>query len=244
MNFIKPDNWMEFPMYKKIHYYGNILTKEYSKYVDKIKAKKIVKEICGNDINVAKIIKILDSPNDLLQDDIKEKYIIKSAHGSGWNININENMQVNTLICKLNTWNKSYSKNEKQYIYIKPRFFIEEKIHDSILGHTGEALVYMIRCIHSKPISISVKYKNVQNSYDLDWNLKSLKIPFNIIKPKCLSKLLQLCEKLSSNFEFVRLDFYIGIDDVIYFSEFTFTPNAGKPVFDNKTEIEQGLLWI
>lgn len=244
MNFIKPDNWIELPMYKKIYYYGTILTKEYSKYVNKIEAKKIVKEICGDDINVAKIIKILDYPSDILQDDINPKYMIKSAHGSGWNINIKENNKVGDIIRQLNTWNKNYSKNEKQYIYIKPKFFIEEKIHDSILGHTGEALVYMIRCIHSKPISISVKYKNVQNSYDLDWNLKSSKIPFNITKPKCLSKLLQLCEKLSSNFEFVRLDFYIGINDVIYFSEFTFTPNAGKPVFDNKTEIEQGLLWI
>ncbi|NBP03462.1 MAG: hypothetical protein EBU90_25905 [Proteobacteria bacterium] len=126
---------------------------------------------------------------------------------------------------------------------MKPRFFIEEKIHDSILGHTGDALVYMIRCIYSKPISIGVKYKTVQNSYDIDWNLKTSAIKFDIPKPKCLSKLLRLCETLSARFEFVRLDFYIGKDDTIYFSEFTFTPNAGFQVFDIETETAQGLLW-
>lgn len=101
----------------------------------------------------------------------------------------------------------------------------------------------MIRCIYSKPISIGVKYKTVQNSYDIDWNLKTSAIKFDIPKPKCLSKLLRLCETLSARFEFVRLDFYIGKDDTIYFSEFTFTPNAGFQVFDIETETAQGLLW-
>ena len=39
-------------------------------------------------------------------------------------------------------------------------------------------------------------------------------------------------------------DFYIGKDDVIYFSEFTFTPAGGYQVFDIETEIKQGLMWI
>ena len=39
LTFIKPDNWMDLPMYKKIFYYGRVLTKEYSQYVDKLKQK-------------------------------------------------------------------------------------------------------------------------------------------------------------------------------------------------------------
>jgi hypothetical protein len=235
---------MELPMFKKIEYYGTILTKEYAEYVDKIEAKRIVKDLCGEDIQVAKLIKILEQPEDIFQDDLDSKYIIKSAHGSGWNVNINDKTSLSDIIIKLRNWNTTYVGNrEKQYSYIKPRFFIEEKIYDSILGHTGEALVYMIRCIHSKPISISVKYKNVQNSYDTNWNLITSKIPFDIPKPKCLSKLLNLCETLSARFEFVRLDFYIGNNNTIYFSEFTFTPNGGFKVFDIETEIKQGSLW-
>jgi len=244
LTFCKPNNWMELPMFKKIEYYGTILSKEYAEYVDKIEAKRIVKDLCGEDIQVAKLIKILKQPEDISQDDLDSKYIIKSAHGSNWNININNKTSLNNVIMKLQNWNKYYGGDrEKQYSYIKPRFFIEEKINDSILGHTGEALVYMIRCVYSKPISIGVKYKNVQNSYDIDWNLISSGINFDIPKPKCLSKLLKLCETLSANFEFVRLDFYIGNNNIIYFSEFTFTPNGGFQVFDIKTEIKQGLMW-
>jgi hypothetical protein len=242
----KPENWMELPMFKKIHYYGTQLTKEYAEYVDKLQAKRKVKEICGDDIQVAKVVRILESYNDLTENDFNTNYIIKSSHGSGWNIYNDTSMTLNEAIQKLKSWNNKYNSTmQRQYSFIKPTFFIEEKICDSILGYTGHACVYMFRCIHSKPISIGVKYKKTQNSYDINWNLKETpKIPFEIPKPKCLSKLLNLCEILSSDFEFVRLDFYIGKDDVIYFSEFTFTPAGGYQVFDIKTEMEQGLLWI
>jgi hypothetical protein len=244
--FSKPENWMELPMFKKIHYYGTQLTKEYAEYVDKLQAKRKVKEICGDDICIAKVVRILESYSDLTKDDLNTNYIIKSSHGSGWNIYNDTSITLDTAIQKLKGWNNKYNSFiENQYNFIEPKFFIEEKIYDSILGYTGSACVYMIRCIHSNPISISVKYKKTQNSYDLNWNLtQTPKIPFQIPKPKCLSKILNLCKVLSSNFEFVRLDFYISRDDIIFFSEFTFTPAAGCQVFDIKTEIEQGLLWV
>lgn len=243
----KPENWMDLLMFQKIHYYGLQLTDFYADYVDKLKAKIKVKEICGNDdINIPKVIRILENYSDIRDDDLDTNYIIKSAHGSGWNININDSSITKEIVTqKLKTWNhKYYGSNEKQYSFLEPRFFIEEKICDSLLGKTGEALVYMIRCIHSKPITISVKYKKTQNTYDINWNLIQIpKIPFSIPKPECLLKLLNLCTKLSANFEFVRLDFYLGINDTIYFSEFTFTPAGGFRVFDLELEKKQGLLW-
>jgi hypothetical protein len=248
ISFLKPENWMELPMFKKIYYYGTQLTKEYSEYVDKLEAKRKVKEICGNDIKVAKVVRILKSYDDLTENDLNKNYIIKSSHGSNWNIYNDESIPItlNNAIQKLRGWNNKYnSYSERQYNFIEPKFFVEEKICDSILGYTGHACVYMFRCIYSNPISIGVKYKKMQNSYDINWNLtQKPKIPFQIPKPKCLSKLLNLCKILSSKFEFVRLDFYIGKDDVIYFSEFTFTPAGGCQVFDNETEIKQGLMWV
>jgi len=246
ITFLKPENWMELPMFKKIYYYGTQLTKEYAEYVDKLQAKNKVKEICGDDIQVAKVVRVLNSYYDLTLDDLNTNYIIKSSHGSGWNIYNDADTSCDYAIRILQAWNRNYGSTlEKQYSFIKPKFFIEEKICDSILGYTGYACVYMFRCIHSNPISISVKYKNKQNSYDINWNLTQKPyLPFEIPKPKCLQKLLNLCKIISANFEFVRLDFYIGKDDIIYFSEFTFTPAAGHQVFDDKTEMDQGLLWV
>jgi hypothetical protein len=246
MLFEKPKNWMDLPMFKKIFYYGKHLTEDYAEYVDKLEAKRKVKEICGKDISVAMVVRVLESYSDIADIDINSKYIIKSAHGSGWNIDIGEIVTLEDVIRKLKGWNIQYNSHmERQYSFIKPRFFIEEKICDAILGYTGCALVYMIRCVHSEPISIGVKYKKNQNSYDINWNLtQKPKIEFEVPKPKCLMKLLEMCKKLSCNFEFVRLDFYIGKNDEIYFSEFTFTPAGGVQVFDMETEMRQGLMWV
>ena len=66
----KPKNWNSLALYQKVRHYRNHLTTEHARFVDKIEAKKIVKEILGDEIEVAKIIRILDSPNDLCDSDI------------------------------------------------------------------------------------------------------------------------------------------------------------------------------
>lgn len=243
--FKKPIGWEKLPMFQKIQLYGETLGEEHSHYVDKLKAKAIVKRSCGDKIQVAKVIRVLENPQDVQQMDLNNLHIIKSAHASGWNINIDDNLTSETVKKKLSSWNNKYNTNkERQYAFIEPKFFIEEKIADNVIGVTGDALVYMIRCIHSVPVSIGVKYKKAQNSYDVDWNfIGKPKIPFEIPKPKNLTDMLQLASHLSSEFEFVRVDFFIGVGDTLYFSEFTFTPAGGYQVYDIETEIRQGQLW-
>ena len=86
-----------------------------------------------------------------------------------------------------------------------------------------------------------------------DWGLKHLSeeqkqyaaldvLYLHKLKEK-LDLMLKLAKKLSKPFEFVRIDFYIGENDLIYFSEFTFTPNAGKQVFTKDVEYMLGKLW-
>lgn len=88
---IKPSNWSSLPLYKKISYFNTVITKDYSPYVDKILAKSIVHNILGNRIKTAKIIRILDNPNDINIDDLNNNHMLKASHGSGWNIDINNN---------------------------------------------------------------------------------------------------------------------------------------------------------
>ena len=51
----------------------------------------------------------------------------------------------------LKKYNKNYNPhgNENQYKFLNPSFFIEEKIDDFYSGKSGEAVVFMIRCIYS-----------------------------------------------------------------------------------------------
>lgn len=131
-----------------------------------------------------------------------------------------------------------------QYEYIKPRFFIEEKIIDKFLGKTGEAIVYMLRCIHGNPVTFTIKKGGYSNSYDINLIvLKPLEFDFDISKID-IEKLKNISKILSKPFEFVRMDFYIDFNDKIYLSEYTFTPAAGFQYYSCKVEKELGKLWI
>lgn len=239
----KPTEWSNMPFYKKIAYYKTTLNRLYAPYVDKLCAKKIVKDICGDKIKVANVVKILKSPEDLNMSDLDANHIIKSIHGSGWNINIDKSTNINECNDKLKKWNIPYTINgEKQYNYIKPGFFIEEKINDKFSGKSGNADVYMLRCIRGEPFIISVKRGNIQNNYTLDWNIID-KLNFHLNKPNELDRMIELSKLLSMPFEFVRIDFYISADSDIYFSEFTFTPSAGYQLYSDQIEEKFGALW-
>jgi hypothetical protein len=83
------------------------------------------------------------------------------------------------------------------------------------------------------------------NHYDTDWNLiLEPELDFVVPKPKKLDDMLRMSRKLAENFEFVRIDFFYDSEDKIYFSEFTFTPKAGKRVFPMSLELEYGKNWI
>lgn len=241
--FQKPSEWNSFPLYKKIAYYKTVLNKNYSPYVDKLIAKKIVKDLCGNKIQTAKVIRILNEPNDLHQRDLNINHIIKSSHGSGWNINIIPSTNVAYSKKLLNQWNIPYLiHNEEQYRYIKPQFFIEEKINDKFNGKNGKADVYMFRCINGEPITIGVKRNDIQNSYNINW--EPITNPLFILeKPNKLQEMLEISKILSKPFEFVRIDFHLDNESNIYFSEFTFTPNAGYQLYPDYIEITLGALW-
>jgi hypothetical protein len=241
--FEKPSTWNNMPLFEKINYYKTVLTKDYAPYIDKIDAKIMVSAITNNKVKCAKLIRILDSPDDFHETDLNTNHIIKSAHGCGWNIDIDEMTTVDNVRNTLKSWNHTYmGNNEQHYQHIKPRFFIEEKINDSILGQTAKANVYLIRCIHGQPFAIGVRTELGQNSYDLSGNaIKEIEIQTG--KPKHLSKMLEYAKLLSAPFEFVRTDFYIGADDHIYFSEFTFTPSGGHPFYPMNYEKLFGQLW-
>lgn len=243
--FDKPDKWSTMPLYKKIAYYGRTLHELYAPYVNKLTAKQIVKDMCGDMIQVAPIIRILNGPNDIHLSDLNTRHIIKSIHSSGANISIESSSTVSECIKKLNQWNVPYfgiKNGELQYKAIKPGFLIEEKIVDTRGIQTGSADVYMFRCIKGRPVTIGVKRGTLQNSYDMNWNpIADKKI--DIGRPEALTHMIKLATILSAPFEFVRIDFYISTHSTVYFSEFTFTPAAGGQIFSDQLENDLGTLW-
>ncbi len=235
------------PLFEKLGYYKQSLDQRYVPYVDKLEAKQIVKQMCP-DIQVARVIRVLEGPEDLTQDDLRPDCMIKATHGSGWNINVKSDTTLESCKQRLHSWNRVYiGAEEPQYKWIPPRFFIEEKIPDIRFGQNGEALLYRFHCIQGKPVVASVSNNVLQTNYDLKWNkieasIISKELPYPVEKPACYEQLLDFARKLSKPFEFVRVDFHLG-EDGIYFSEFTFSPAGGHRRFSMALEHKYGAMW-
>jgi hypothetical protein len=263
LTFIKPYNWHSLPFYMKIRYYADTMDERYAIYVDKIEAKKIVQEITNGQIKTTKLVKILKNIDDINVSDINPNCLLKSAHASGWNLDLAKTPNLDEIKGFLSKYNKIYTIHEKQYTYLKPRFYIEEKINDLYTGLSGKAVVFMIRCFHGIPITIGVKFETtyfdeIEKSnkkqelnllYDTNWNyITQTKVEprFSSIrfdKPPKLDIMLENARKLSSRFEFVRIDYYIDKQNDVYFSEFTFTPSGGDITFDIRTEYALASYW-
>jgi hypothetical protein len=135
---------------------------------------------------------------------------------------------------------KTYGINshEPHYYGITPKVLVEKMI-----GLYGEDLIdHKCFCFNGK-----VKYIQVinlvlgnrtDNFFDIEWNnlgriSSYIENPNTPLKPVNLDEMIQISEKLSETFAFVRVDFH-SVGDDYFFSELTFTPVAGAVQFINR----------
>jgi hypothetical protein len=248
-NFIKPSNWNDLLLHQKIYIYlhKSSINEYHSNFLDKINAKLIVKNLCGDRIKISPIIKILNSDNDINNDDINNKYLLKANRYYDKIIDLQSEKNINQIKKKLIDWKKELIKiNIKKFQNIK--YFIEEKIICKYNNLTNHAVDFKFFCFNGNPQLLLVRKYNSnktdpydRNFYDINWNLVMPK-EHDIEKPDCFSEMIELCKILSKQFEFVRIDLYLGIDG-IYFGEFTFTPNAGIKKMSDYVEKEFSKFW-
>lgn len=240
----KPIDWDDLPLYSKIHWYGRHLDDRFMKYVDKIEAKGVVSSMIGDIVKIVPIEKILTVETLSIDDMPDYPFIIKASHASRWNIIIDDktSLNINKVRHRLISFGGPFRPTqEKQYANIPPRFFIERLIDGK------PAWVYMFRCFHGTPRTATVNDGTQQNSYTPEW------LPLepnegmplgHLDRPKRLDDMLDIARRLSKPFEFVRIDLFLDEGGDIYFSEFTFTPKAGLPIFSEETEERLGRFWL
>ena len=206
-----------------------------SNLVDKIRLHDYSIKILGKDICVP-ILKIYNHYSEINLDELPNQFVLKCNHGSGMNIICNNKDHFNISEAKylLNEWmsvNFGTLGYEFQYLNVKRKIFAEIFLKDNIED-------YKVYCFHGKPKFIRVQKtiegnNKVNNYYDLDWKLTDIetglphffRIPNYIFpKPKKLNLMIEYAKKLSSEFAFVRVDFY-EFNETLYLGELTFTPS-------------------
>ena len=231
-----------------------------AKCADKILVHEYSKEKLGKDICVP-ILKVYDKPEDVIFSELPDSFVLKCNHGYAMNI-IVEGNTIKTLKklnlkneedCRrqLNEWlniNFGEINRQKHYALIEPKCFEEQYISDG----TNSLKDYKFWCCNGEPKMIQVMSERYTkemycNIYDTIWNWFHLgwsDFPEDKKKldkkPEQLDLMLDYARKLSEDFKFVRVDFYI-VGENIFLGELTFTPDGGIFNYkDRETEIYWG----
>lgn len=230
LNLESPKTFNEKIQWLKVNYRDPILTA----YTDKFKVRELVKEKIGSKYLIEQygVYKEVDEINI---NSLPEQFVLKPNNGAGKVIICSDKRNHNweKEFKKIKKWLKEnyyYVNGEWQYKDIDPVIICEKLLQEDIID-------YKIFCFNGIPKFIQVISNREgsnyhSNYYDLDWNLMDIdridhgQSQTDIKKPECLKEMLDISERLSDIFPFVRVDLY-EINGKVYFGETTFTPSNG-----------------
>lgn len=223
-------NWRKPVMHQCVDKY------EVRKYVESRGLSKILNELYG----------VYSGPDEIDFDKLPDSFVIKTTSGSGGqNVIIckdKKKLDVEGTKEKLRYWLKLNPKKsfgrEWAYEGTKNKIIVERFLDGNDDGLSG-VNDYKFFCYEGK-----VKYivldgdryvEHKRNFYDRDWNYIDAgtdcgKLGDKIEKPKMLGEMIDVAEKLSEGFPYVRVDLYC-VDGKIYFGELTFYPWSGYVQF-------------
>ena len=205
----------------------------YTDLVDKFEAKRIVSDIIGEQY-IIPTIGIYDSWDEINIQEIKEGFVIKCTHNSGNviicpevdKINYNETRKIIKKSLRQNFFKIG---REWPYKNVRPRIIVEKYLADNVNDYKFFCFNGVVKCCM---VCTERKTELKVTFFDIDWNI----MPFirkyrnddsvKILKPKCLSEMIDIARKLSENIPFVRVDLY-EINEKVYFGEMTFYPGCG-----------------
>lgn len=199
--------------------------------------KFLVRDYVSKSIGEAYLPELLwhgDEPADIPFDCLPRECIIKTNHGSGGNIALTEEFDRQEIINKFRAQLKSnyyWLSREYHYFEIKPIILAERILDD---GHENGPLDYRFWCFAGRVevIGVDNHHHQINPFYDTEWKPLALHTRENFIeaeieKPENLEEMIAIAERLSRDFDFVRVDLY-NVGGRIYFGELTFTPGAGR----------------
>ena len=204
-----------------------------TRLADKYLEREWVKEKIGEKYLI-ELLGAYDTFDEIDFKKLPKQFVIKCNHGCGYNIIVKDKskLDIKEARKKINAWMKeNYAFRfgcELQYRDIKPKIivekYLENKNHDFLTD-------YKFYCFNGNPkylqiISSRTEKEHKTSFYDQNWtkqsfydNLFENKV---LEKPQNYQQMINLAQKLSQDFSYVRVDFYVLDDGTIKFGEMTF----------------------
>lgn len=235
-NLKNPSSFSEKIAYKELYDRRAILTQ----IADKIKVRDYVESRIGSKY-LQDIYQIAATPEEIDWDRLPSKFIIKTNHGSGWNIIVtNKSMlDLNKTESQLRKWlNTNYYDQFREWCYKHiPRVVFVEKLLLDDQGKIPTDWKFFVFSGHAMFVQVNInRFENNQcNIYDR--NLQKVDVRYHwenfsadIAFPPNIEEMFMLAERLGKGLDFVRVDLY-NVNGRIVFGEMTNYPLAGLARF-------------
>lgn len=234
-NFNEKNNWRKLYDRKPL----------YTSMVDKVEVKNIIKERIGEEYTF-RLFGKWEKPEDIDISKLPDKFVLKANHAGGVIVCRDKNkFDKGKAIKELNKILKiDYYLYGREWPYknVKRRVLCEE--------YMGENLTdFKNYCFNGK-LAYTFVWENESRddgrkpeaffcgAYDRDWIKSKIEIDYpnkdKVIKrPENYDEMVRICETMSKDIPFVRVDCYI-IDNKIYVGEMTFFPWGGFMKFKDE----------
>ena len=239
MNLTHPRSIHEKIIWKKIHDRNPLLPIT----ADKYQARSYIKETLGEKQAkelLVPLIYVTDQPETIPFERLLSSFIVKSNHASGRYIIVEEGkFDKEKIINACKRWLKTpYGLNRLEWAYrpIKRKIVIEKLLRDD----ADSLKEFLFHMFHGKCQIITFVYDRMNNSsashYDEKWNILPVKKSNRpqapkIKKPKNFEKMLEIAEKLSKSFDYIRIDLY-NLKGKIFIGELIHYPASGMIKYD------------
>jgi hypothetical protein len=255
LNLDPPRSYNEKIIWKKLFDRNPLLTVTADKYAVRDYLKKVLGEKSANEILIP-VYYVTDKPATIPFNKLPDKFVIKPNHGSMMHLIVTEKDQIDreNIIRQCKLWlrnNFGLYGHEWAYRNIRRKIIIEQLLETS----TGELPHdYKLYCFHGKCRMLRVTRNRFGREiltafYDTDWNILPASVPGyhqvsqNFERPSNLPEMIELAEKLSAPFDYVRIDIY-NVDSKIYFGELTHYEGSGLARFEPESfDFQLGKYW-
>ncbi len=221
-------------------------------FADKYAVRSHVTRIIGDEF-LTKLYFAGEHPENIPFTDLPEKFAVKTNHGCGGNLFIRDKAAAKPA--DIMEWCRKAMAddfgaltNEQFYRRIKKKILIEELLEDGINPNPPD---FKFFCFGGEPKYIQVDLDrfthHTRTYYDVDWKKQdfTLKYPLgkDMEKPDNLEEMKNIARKLSSGFDFVRIDLY-SVKGKTIFGEITLTPESGwGRLTPKEADFAMGGLW-
>lgn len=205
---------------------------------DKYRVRDYVANKCGYEY----LIPLLwhgDNPQNIPYDDLPNKFVIKTNHGCGYNIIVQDKTQLDKEKTEkqISAWLSENFCQDKilglpwGYKNIEPHIVVEQ-----FIGENGQVPIdYKFFCYEGRAEFVLMTFDRIGNHREKHFNRDFEPLDLwngapqytgNIQKPKNYREMLQLADSLAKGLDFIRVDLY-SVGSRIYFGELTCYPGGG-----------------